>query len=175
MEIGRTVVAGAMGLALLVGTGCGAIAEKATEKAIEQSSGCTDVDIDADGGVSADCEEGQFDIGVGGGAALPSDWPAELAPPSDATIATAFSDGREMHVSAGLDGDLDAVAGGIKAQLEAAGYTIENEATSDVGGQRSATLSAEGPDFRATVVVSDVANATEGNLTIVYSLSATSG
>lgn len=182
MRIKRTTTAGAVALALLLAGGCGAVAEKATEKAaekaIEADGNCENVDLDLDsggGGVSADCGGESIDIDAGGGASLPDGFPADLAPPAEANIIFATSSGDGFTVTAGLDGDIDAVFEGIKTQLTDAGYTIDNEASTDAGGTQTRNVLATGSEYSANVTVTDTANAAEGNLSVSYILATVTG
>ncbi|HEX7135669.1 MAG TPA: hypothetical protein VF228_24035, partial [Iamia sp.] len=73
MEITRTLVAGAMGLALVVGgVGCGQAAEKVADEAVEdaiedaeqaaeENGACEDLDISSDGDVSGSCGGTDFE------------------------------------------------------------------------------------------------------------------
>ncbi|HEY4378181.1 MAG TPA: hypothetical protein VGM93_13530, partial [Acidimicrobiales bacterium] len=76
-------------------TGCGKIAEKATEKAIEKASDCQNVHV-SDKGASGECNGEKFDANSKGGTftdkdgnttsygtsdGLPKGWPADLNPP----------------------------------------------------------------------------------------------
>lgn len=172
MEIRRVVAAGAVGLALVAsGVGCGKVADKVAEEAVERNSNCTDVDIDSgNGGFSGTCDGQELDANASGEAELPDSWPADLALPEGAKIVLATDQGGQITVTAGLDGELAAVTDGIESQLEAAGYTIEDSTSADNGGTASASIRATGPDHEALVAVTDTANAVDGNLTIVYTL-----
>jgi len=174
MEIRRAMAAGAVGLALVAsGVGCSKVADTVAEEAVERNSTCKDVDIDSGGsGLSGNCDDQEFDLNAGGEAELPDAWPADLALPEGAKIVLATDQAGQITVTAGLDGELGAVTDGIVAQLEGAGYTIEDETTTDNGGSASASVRATGPDHQALVAVTDTANAVDGNLTIIYTLSA---
>lgn len=179
MEIRRTIAAGTLALAFVSsGIGCGAaadkVAEKATERAVEEaiegSGDCENVDIDQDGGVSAECNGQDIDVDAGGDAELPESWPGELAPPDEAKLVFASESNGTLTATAGLDGELAAVTDGITGQLEAAGYTIDDETTADAGGFASSSIRATGDAYQAFVAVTEVENAVEGNLTISYTL-----
>lgn len=175
MEIRRALTAGAIGFALLVGgVGCGKVAEKASQKAaekvIERSSDCEDVELDGSGRVAAECDEGTFEFDGGGGAELPGDWPQELGLPEGARILMSSTSSGTMSVTAGVDGDVDEVAATLTSQLEEAGFTVEDETSTDLGEIRTATVRATGDRYEATVMVGDMAGGDHGDLTLTYSL-----
>lgn len=175
MDITRTLAAGALGLVLLTGAaGCGAVAEEAgeriAEEAVEQNSDCSDVEIDSEGGFSGTCGGDQIDVDASGDAGLPDAWPAELAPPDRAQVITSTDTDGSLALTYGLDGEVAAVADEVKAQLEAAGYTIDDDTAAQSAGSTSASVSATGPEYSADVVITDVQNAVEGNITVVYTL-----
>ena len=183
MNVRRGAAAGLVGLALAVGSaGCGGLADKAAdkvaEKAVEANTGCTDVDIDSsNGGVSANCEGEDFNVSAGGEASLPDAWPSDLAPPADLKIVAAntSSNPTAMTVIGSLDGDVNSVYDAIKAQVTAAGYTIESDNVTDVGGSPTGTLVANGSEWTVAVAVSNVANALEGDVTVTYTLTEAAG
>lgn len=180
MEIRRVMAAGAVGVALVAsGVGCGAITDKATEKAtekvIEESSNCEDVDIDTGGGFSGNCDGESIDVDVDGDAELPEGWPAELAPPEGAKIVFATNTSGTLSVTAGLDGEVDAVTDGIATQLEEAGYTVDDQSSADNGGVATASIRATSDAYQALVAVTEVENGLDGNLTISYTLTPPTG
>lgn len=177
MGVRRGVVAGLAGLALVAGTtGCSKIGEKVAEEAIERNSDCENIDINADeGAVSGSCAGEDFDADTSGNAELPDDWPADLAPPEDLKIVTSTSSdspSRSLNVVGSLDGDVTEVYEDIKAQLTAAGYTIDADSLGDAGYGVAGSLAATGPEFTAAVTVSESVNALEGNVTVTYTLNA---
>jgi len=176
MRIRRGVVASGLAMALLVGgAGCGKVAEKAAEKAIEHSGECDDVDI-KDGGVSGTCGDETFDADLDG-ASLPADWPAELALPAGAKIILSNSSDTppSANVTAGLDGEINAVYDGIKTQLTEAGYTIDSDSLAQSGSGLAGSLAATGPVHEVHVVVTESPNAIEGNLSLVYTVTPAAG
>ena len=194
MRTKRAMAAGAVALALVVGgAGCGAIAEKATEKAVEKATGCEDIDasgeqvgaecdgvsanVDADGNVAVTDEDGNsIDASADGSAALPEGWPAELAPPADARITSATVSGDDLGLTAALDGDVAEVFSAIKGQLEQAGYTIESDTVADAAEGTVASATASGPDLDATVsVTSNVGDTSLGSVLVVYNLTRAAG
>lgn len=182
MEIRRTLAAGAIGLAFVAGgVGCGKaadkVAERSVEEALERSGDCENVDIDADGGVSGECGGESIDVDASGDAELPDGWPEGLAPPEGANIVFSSETGGSLSVVAGIDGEVGAVADGITAQLEEAGYTIEDESSADSGGIQSATIRATGDEYEALIAVTDATNAANerGNITVNYTLTPSTG
>ena len=180
MKVRRGVVAGLVGLALVVGaSGCGKIGEKVAEEAIERNSDCENIDINADeGAVSGSCAGEDFDANASGNADLPDDWPTDLAPPEGFKIVTSTASDtpiRTLNVVGSLDGDVTEVYEGIKAQLTAAGYTIDTDSLADAGNGPAGTMAATGADFTAAVTVSESVNALEGNVTVTYTLNAAGG
>lgn len=178
MDVRRGVAAGLVGLALLAGTtGCSKIGEKVAEEAIEQNSNCEGVDVDIEeGGFSGNCDGQEIDANASGNAELPSDWPTDLAPPEGFAIETSTATDspiRSLNVIGSVDGDVTAIYEGIKAQLTEAGYTIDADSLADSGIGPSGTLSATGPEWTASVVVTeDVSGVLEGNVSVTYTLNA---
>ncbi len=172
----RRGVAGLMGLALVVGaSGCSKVGEKIAEEAVERNTNCSNVDIDAsEGGFSGNCEGQDLDVNASGNAELPDGWPADLAPPEGFNIVTsqASSNPTVLNVIGGLDGEVGAVYEGVKTQLTAAGFTIDDDSLTDGPSGQVGLLTATGAEFRADVSVSEVANAVEGNITVTYTLTA---
>lgn len=170
----------AVGLAagmVVFGAGCGGgsdSADNAAEKLIEESTG-GDVEVNSDDGsyTFTDEDGNTYEASTDGeGAALPDDWPADLAPPDDVTIVTASSntvDGKQsMTVLAEAEGTVEEWAGGIKSQLEEAGYTIENDTTTSGTDGDYAGLSASGEyDVFASVTTS---SDSEGKVTMTLTL-----
>lgn len=199
MEITRTLVAGAMGLALVVGgVGCGQAAEKAAEKAaeqaIEQNGDCEDIDISSDGGVSGSCNGTEFaangetgevdvetdggDVGIGSGADLPEGWPADLEVVDGLEVFISLSDELGLNFTGhlGEDADIEAVADEIRADLEAAGFTIEDDVTGDEGdGRMQTSITAPGEEFTARIAVTETPNDPQGALTVAYFLEPIAG
>jgi len=142
---GRKVTAAAFAV-LLLATGCGKIAEKATEKVAEKATGCKDIDVNQSGG-SATCNGTGANVDANGKAKLPDGFPKELAPPSGSKVYSALSnkdaDGNATYVvTASLDGSAKDVAARLKQQLGDAGYEITDDGLSEgsegVGGSISA-------------------------------------
>lgn len=174
MEIRRAVAALVAGGALLAGAvGCGAIAEKAsekvTEKAVESATGCKDIDVKGDGEVSADCGDGNVKFDSSGDADLPEGWPSDLDVPSGIRILATASDESAIGLTGTIEAEPDDVVAEIKGQLEAAGFTLDEDAITDGGNGFGLSVVAEDGEFRAGVIV----NGVEGLRTqITYSLTA---
>lgn len=176
MSIDRKVAALGLAAALtLVGTGCGDDAgDKLAEKITESQTG-GDVDLNSeDGSVKFTDDEGNtFETDVNGeGAELPADWPAELAPPDDIKIVTASTStvngAKTMTVLASADGTVADWAGGLKTQLEDAGYSIENDTTASGSGGDYAGLSATG-DYDVFASITQAADGEAVDITITLS------
>lgn len=194
MRTTQAMTAGAVALALVVGgAGCGAVAEKATEKAVEKASGCEEIDasgdqvgaecdgvsanLDSEGNVAVTDEEGNsLDASADGTAALPEGWPEDLAPPEEARITSATVSDGDLGVTAALDGDVDEVFAGVKGRLEQAGYTIESDTVTDAGEGTVGSVTASGPDFDATIsVTSNHGDTSLGSVLVVCNLTRAAG
>lgn len=168
MTVHRKLAGASLATALLLlGVGCSGsdVAENLTEKAIEESTGNQDVDIDADGNVKVTDEDGNT-TEFGTSAELPEEWPADLAPPESVTILasnTTTTDGKqEMFVTAESSDSVADLYEGLKAQLTEAGYEITSDTVSDTGdGGSYASLTADGDEYTASVsLASDGSGAT---------------
>ncbi|MEZ5180670.1 MAG: hypothetical protein R2702_02145 [Acidimicrobiales bacterium] len=172
----------AIGLAsslVLVGAGCGKAADKAAEKVAEKAAESAtggDVDIDSDGNSVkiTDKDGNTFEADTtGDGATLPDGWPSNLAPPDDVKIVTASTNtingNKTMVVLASAEGTVEEWAGGLKAQLEDAGYEIQNDATTSGSEGSYAGLTATG-DYEMFASISD-SSTDEGSVDISITLS----
>lgn len=118
--------------------GCGAaaekVSEKATEKAIEQQTGGK-VDIDSSGDRSVDIETEDGSMTLGGGE-IPEEWPEEIPLPDDLTVQTGAamdaSDGRLVSVVGATDDTPEEILASLKEAL--ADWEISGESTSTGGG-----------------------------------------
>lgn len=194
MGIRRTMTAGGLVVALVIGSAsCG----KAAEEIAEQASGCENIDasgdevsaecdgisagVDAEGNASVTNENGEsVEISGQGEASLPEGWPSELTLPADAKIVTSAASQNPLTyvVNAGTDGDVAAVTEDIKAQLTAAGYTIDSESDATAGAGATSTLSASGTEFDTSVTVSaaPATTGTDAGATIInWTLTETQG
>jgi hypothetical protein len=198
MEITRTLVAGAMGLALVVGgVGCGAAADRAADEAIDAAvdqaaadSGCEDLDIDPDGSASGTCGDVAFDVdadaatggdvsvesdaggfAIGSGADLPEGWPTDLAVIEGLDVLYATSDSLGLNVTGNLDGDLDEISEQVRSDVEAAGFTISEDVTEDEGDGRMGTdITATDGTFEARLGITETPNDPRGGILVVYFL-----
>lgn len=145
-----------------VGTACSGddVADKITEKAIEQGSG-GDVDIDSeDGKITYKDDEGnetQIDVNADGDASLPDGFPADLAPPDNVSIISSSTNTvngvKSLFVLGETDASMDDMFEGIKNQLDGAGYTIVSETNSSSADGGYAGIVAEG-DYDVNVSIS---------------------
>jgi hypothetical protein len=171
MRIDRKLLAAGMAASLVfVGSACGKVAEKATEKAIESQSG-GDVDLDTDSGAVkyTDGDGNSTNVDVNGsGADLPEDWPADLAPPDAVrlTIANTQADG-SMTAIGEADGTIDDYLDGLKSQVEAAGYEIDGDSSIAVDATDYAGFNATGADYKLTAAL---ATSEAGKVSITLTL-----
>ena len=138
MGTGSKVVAGAF--ALLLVSGCGAIADKAGEKigekVAESATGCENIDV-SDKGVSAECDGNSVSVDSDGnvtssdedgnsgsfetGSELPEDWPAELDPPDGTKVLVSSTNTvngkRSWFAVAAVPGEVADLASGLRDQL----------------------------------------------------------
>lgn len=70
--------------------GCGNIAEKAVEKAIEKGTG-TEIDTDKDGSITVKGKDGESDFQLGEGTSMPKDFPKNLPLPDSGTLVAAIA------------------------------------------------------------------------------------
>jgi hypothetical protein len=155
----------------LGGAACGGgddVADKIAEEA--------GVSTNEQGNVAVTDKDGN-EVEVGSDVDLPDDWPDDLPLPDGTKVISASSnDQTGFVVSAGLDGDVTEVGDEIKGTLEDAGYTIDSDTSSNAGGIEVRYLGATGPEYMATVTVSDSpAGADVGNLTLGYTLTPAQG
>ncbi|QXC61980.1 hypothetical protein KSP35_03935 [Aquihabitans sp. G128] len=149
---------------LVLGSGCGKVAEKAAEKATEkaiedQSGGDAKVDIDGgkvkvsdgdgntyetgdDGSVKISGDDGSTSFTSGEGTELPKGWPDDLAPPKGTKIETATESDGSLTVSGSLDAPVKAVYDGIKAQLQDGGYELTGDTYTSAEGSGYGSLTA---------------------------------
>jgi hypothetical protein len=119
------------GMAALSGCGDDA-AESGVEELIEsQSGGDVDVEVDDDGGVAIQTEDGSFSSGTT--TELPEEWPEDIPEPDGLAITGATVIGTEgeqaITVVGNVDGEdfVDSYAGA----LESAGFNEDSTFTSD--------------------------------------------
>ncbi len=131
------VAAAAVVIALIL-SGCGAAAEKASEKATEQIleeqiGGNVDIDTGGDGSVEIETDEGSASFGTGD---VPEEWPEFLELPDDVEIQSGTtidsSDGRLVTIVGITDETPEEVLARYKDLL--AEWEISGESTSSGGG-----------------------------------------
>jgi len=108
-------------------SGCGQIAESATEKLIEQAAGgSVDVNIEGDG-VTVEGSEGAMSIG--GSVDLPDNWPSEVPTYGDGTLVLVSVDAASGSATAmwNTDQSVDDAASAVKSMVEGAGYSVDSE------------------------------------------------
>lgn len=190
----RTIAAG-VGLAasLFLVAGCGAavdkVAEKATEKAIENESGGK-VDIDTDSGkvkvktdkgtyesdgngnVKISGEDGNTNFTAGDGTKLPEDWPDELAPPDGTKLisaSTSESGGKQvMTVMGEIDAPVKDVYDGLKDQLEGAGFEFSADSFGTAGGGSYGALAGKSDQWEVNASITS--SGSDGKTTVSMSL-----
>ena len=152
-----TIVAAAACAALLF-TSCGAVAEKAGEKATEkmieeQSGGKVDIDTDDDGSVEIKTEEGTASFGTGD---VPEEWPEILELPDDLEIQSATtldgSDGRIVSIVGTTAETPEALLARYKEALAA--WDISGESTSTGGGTSLTGAQWDNGEARVTLAAS---------------------
>lgn len=165
----KTAAIALAALVSLTTAGCGAVAEKASEKATEQviesqTGGDVDVNADGDGSVEFETDDGSFSVGTG---EVPADWPDDVPLPDDVEVlsgaTTDTPDGKLVGITAATDESPEDLLAGLKdalgdweisgetttsgdgsmtgAQWERDGRRVNFAATSGGDGQTSLTLS----------------------------------
>lgn len=144
--------------AMTLMAGCGGLAEKAAEKAIERaaSQGGDSVDVDINqGGVTIKGDQGQTEIQAGGKVSLPDGFPPELAY-ANGKLMSAVSTQNQGATSFGViystSESVDAVYSYYLSALEKAGFTIENKMKAESDGGSSFTIQASNSSYSALVV-----------------------
>lgn len=132
----RLAALAAVATSLLVGCGAAAekVSERATEKMVEeQTGGKVDIDTDGDGSVEIETEDGAMSFGTG---EVPAEWPEDIALPDDLEVQSGTT-------SDSSDGRLVAVVGATgetpeellaRYEEELADWEISGESTSSGGG-----------------------------------------
>ncbi|WP_155990579.1 hypothetical protein [Paraoerskovia marina] len=104
------------------------LSESGVEKIVEEGLNSADGEGDSD-----------VDLGIGGSADLPDDWPAEIPTPAGNVVMSTKIDG---SWTASISTDTAGVEAYL-AELESSGFVSGDEI--DLGGMTSATYSASGP------------------------------
>jgi hypothetical protein len=155
-------------------TGCGAVAEKAGEKAAEkaiesQGGGNVDIDTSEDGKVSIETEDGSVSFGSG---EVPAEWPGDVPLPDDLEVSTGStigaSDGRLVSVVGTSGQDPAELLEFFKDALSDWEISGESSTTSTSGGMTSAQWDTEGRRFTfvATTAMGDGTTMTAGHTTL---------
>ncbi|MCU1497573.1 MAG: hypothetical protein JWM47_1526 [Acidimicrobiales bacterium] len=187
---GRRTV-GILGVAalLVLGSGCGKVAEKAAEKATEkaiedQTGGDAKVDLDSgkvkvddgrggtmevdgNGNLEVTDKDGNTSVSSGDGTGLPAGWPEELDPPEGTKIITASSTDGALSVSGTLDASVREVLDGLKAQLTGAGYEISGDNFGEASGTSYGNITATGDDYVVSATVGDGGASTDGTFVTI--------
>ena len=152
------VAAAAVVIALIL-SGCGAAAEKASEKATEQIleeqiGGNVDIDTGGDGSVEIETDEGSESFGTGD---VPEEWPEFLELPDDVEIQSGTtidsSDGRLVTIVGITDETPEEVLARYKDLL--AEWEISGESTSSGGGSTLTGAQWENGKERVSLAASD--------------------
>jgi len=152
------VAAAAVVIALIL-SGCGAAAEKASEKATEQIleeqiGGNVDIDTGGDGSVEIETDEGSASFGTGD---VPDEWPEFLELPDDVEIQSGTtidsSDGRLVTIVGITDETPEEVLARYKDLL--AEWEISGESTSSGGGSTLTGAQWENGKERVSLAASD--------------------
>jgi len=160
--VGLVIVVGGYGCRQLAADRADDVGERVAEAAAEEVyDGSIDVggaEIDTDAGATEEVD-------------LPEGWPADLVVVDDLDVLFTTADSTGLNITGNVDGDLATTARAIEADLVGAGFTVDDEVTSDEGDGRSSTVvTATGPEHTATVSVTETPNDPHGSLTVVYLL-----
>lgn len=165
----RLLVLATAGLVL---ASCGEVTERVTEEAIEQSAGGGEVDIDEDGSVSFENEDGSFSADAEGNldiesedgsysvdsqsGDLPEDFPDVPVPDGfEVRSSSAQSDGDETAYTAlgTVDGDAADLLDETIDDYESDGYEMEGQYGNTSGDNFSGGATFVGDDWSVTVGV----------------------
>jgi hypothetical protein len=153
------LAAGVLAAGMLL-TGCGQMAESATEQLLEQAGGGS-VNIDLEGeNLTVEGEDGA--MSMGGDLSLPDNWPSEVPTFSDGSMVFVTVDTAAGSASAMWNTELSVedATGSIKGAVEGAGYAIESE--SQLEGLQA--FSATGNGYRLDITVAGDGTATSVSL-----------
>lgn len=164
-----TMGALALGAALVLGAGCGQAADEAAERVSEEAAeealggGDSNVDIDEDGNVEIETEDGSLSTGSD----LPDDWPEDIPVIEGATVDGAYSssaNGESVH-TASMTTD-DSVADVLASYKDAlSGWTVDQESTSELNGTESGVLTLSDGDRTAAITATETDGATTVSIT----------
>jgi hypothetical protein len=132
-----------LGAALVLGTGCGAAADKAAERvseeAAEEAIGGGNVDIDDDGNVQVETEDGSVAYGTGD---LPEGWPEDVPMPDETEIEGSFGGTTASGTNLTVAGETSLSPEEVDQHFAGIGWTTDSEfsggaADEDAGYVRS--------------------------------------
>lgn len=124
-----------LGAALVLGTGCGAAADKAAEKvaeeAVEEAIGA-DVDVDDDGNVQIETEDGSS---FSGGSELPDDWPEDVPMPDGSDIEGSFGGSASGETTLTVAGSTSLSPEEVDEHFAGIGWQTDSEFSGGAGGE----------------------------------------
>lgn len=144
----------AVSLVVPFGTGCRALkrraAEKATEKALEESTGAKNVDLSS-GGIKVETAQGEkMDFGTG--AKLPDGWPSYAPQYPGSTIMAAMATPNGKTVTAQTTDNPEKVTAFYKDKLSGAGF--KQQVAGNFGGMQTLTMTKDNGKSNAVVSAS---------------------
>lgn len=161
--------------------GCGTVTENLAEEAAERAAeagggGDVEVDVDDEGNVSVESDEGS--ISVGSGASLPDGFPESMPVPEGLETAGGFSqeaDGRStigaQFVGTGDRAAQEELAAFYESQLEANGWTIVSSSNNEVSGSVTDVFEVENGELTGSVAISLLGpDESEPQLSVLISL-----
>jgi hypothetical protein len=156
----------ALGVALVVGAGCGgaadSAAERLSEEAIEEAAG-GEVDIE-DGSAKVTNEDGSsFEVGTGD---LPEGWPEDIPMPEGTEITSSAkgADGSDQSFTVTATTSLSPEE--VDAHFADLGWDSESESSSEAGGETYLSRTLVSGDQRLSVGVSTASGETTFNLVL---------
>lgn len=156
--------------ALLLLAGCGAAAEKVSEKATEQAiesqtGGDVDIDTDGEGSVDIETEDGSLSFGTG---EIPEEWPQDVPVPEGIEVLSGTtmdaSDGKLVSITATSDRSPEELLAELKETLGDWEISGESTMTSTDGDISGAQWDTDGRRF--TMAASNGGDGTETSLTM---------
>lgn len=156
---------------LAVGTvGCSSIAEKATERVLEEAAGAggEEVDIDLqDGSFRIETSEGTFESGTGD---LPDGFPDQMPLPDDhvvvASMGSSDDSGSSALVNLEVPSSVEDMVAFYQDRLPAEGWEITGTTQSTTGDGSWHALQVAGHGLEGTVNLSDLADVTTVSITL---------
>lgn len=168
-RLARSLAPLTVGAALILTSACGsaseAVAERATEKAIEsQTGGNVDIDTDGDGEVTIETEDGDLSFGS---TEVPDSWPEDVPLPDDLEVSSASeipnanNEGPLVSITGTTSTSPEEVLALLKDALS--DWEISGESTSTGGGGTLTGAQFDTDGRRVTFA----ANAADGEPTFV--------